>query len=115
MKINKKTKIIFLALTLAVIIAGIIVLVAFLNRAPENKTEDFVAPERIESTTGVGGSEEPIVPPIVPNDNIQVPSSTAPDVDVDVDDYVPDLSPSIEDVDITYDTKEETKNEKENN
>ena len=115
MKIKITTKIILLVLTLATIIAGIIVLVVFLNRETEIPTEDFSTPEHIESTTEEGSSEELIVPPIIPNDSVHNPSSTSPDIDVDVDDYVPNLSPTVKDVDITYDTKEETQNEKENN
>lgn len=115
MEKKKRIKVILLVLAVGAVFVGAIIFAVTWNHASESSSNPVTPTEKIETSTEVGDFEEPIVPPIVPNDANQKPSENSPDVEVDVEDYRPNLGPEVMDVEITYDTKEDTKNEEKNN
>ena len=115
MEKKKRKKAVLIALIAVVILVVAIIVAVVCNHDSERILENVTPPDSIENSTGVKDSESLIVPPIIPNDPQQNPKHDSPDVEVDVDHYRPSLSPEVKDVEITYDTKEEVKNEEKNN
>lgn len=115
MEKKKRKKAVLIALIAVVILVVAIIVAVVCNHDSERILENVTPPDSIENSTDVKDSEALIVPPIIPNDPQQNPTHDSPDVEVDVDHYRPSLSPEVKDVEITYDTKEEVKNEEKNN
>ena len=115
MEKKKRKKVILIALIAMVLLIVAIIVAVICNHDLERNHENVTPPDSIETSTDVKDSEVLIVPPIIPNDPQQNPTHDSPDVEVDVDHYRPSLSPEVKDVEITYDTKEEVKNEEKNN
>ena len=115
---NKK-KIIYAVVASVLVIATVGGILAY-GLIAESRQKDIPVsnpnqPEPIpsnSSNTESGEDTNPTVPPIIPLDTERVPTEQKPDLEFDVGEYKPTAkNPSVDDVQVEYDTKEVERNE----
>ena len=115
----KKKKIIFAVVASVLVIATVGGILAYGLIAGSTQTDTPVRdpnqPEPIPpngSNTESGADTNPTVPPIIPSDTERVPTEQKPDLEFDVGEHLPTGKyPSVDNVEVEYDTKEVERNE----